>query len=113
MGTVTISVASLEDVERRVAGAFSGKPQGEHITFLTVGDMMRVLTVRRWEMIQAMVGRGVMSVRAVARLVDRDVKDVHGDVQALLLAGVLDKADGGVVFPYDAAHVDFTFGKAA
>ncbi len=33
---------------------------------------------------------------------------VHGDVHALLNAGVLDRTDDGrVVFPYDAVHVDF------
>ena len=38
---------------------------------------------------------------------------VHGDVQALLTAGVLDRTDSGrVVFPYDAVHVDFTLHKA-
>ena len=44
----------------------------------------------------------------------RDVKAVHGDVQRLLKAGVIDKTDDGkIVFPYDAIHVDFTITKAA
>jgi predicted transcriptional regulator len=55
-----------------------------------------------------------MTIREIARRVDRDVKAVHGDVQALLVAGVLDRADSGrVIFPYDAVHVDFTLSKAA
>lgn len=50
-----------------------------------------------------------MTIREIARRVDRDVKAVHGDVQALLLAGVLDRAKSGrVVFPYDAVRVDLT-----
>jgi len=32
---------------------------------------------------------------------------VHGDVQALLGAGVLDRSGNRIVFPYDAVHVDF------
>ena len=41
--------------------------------------------------------------------VERDVKVVHGDLQALLTAGLLDPTmNGKVVFPYDAVHVDFT-----
>jgi predicted transcriptional regulator len=41
-----------------------------------------------------------------ARRVNRDVKAVHGDVQALL-AGVLRKtADGLIVFPFDAIRFD-------
>jgi hypothetical protein len=35
------------------------------------------------------------------------VKAVHGDVHALLKAGILRKTDDGrVVFPFDAIHVD-------
>jgi hypothetical protein len=35
----------------------------------------------------------------------RDVKAVHGDVHALLIAGVLDKTkDGRIEFPYDGIH---------
>ena len=43
----------------------------------------------------------------------RDVKAVHGDVQALLNAGLLQKTENGqIVFPYDTVHVDFLL-KAA
>ena len=49
-----------------------------------------------------------MALRELARRLDRDVKSVHGDVQALLKTGVLQKNDSGkIVFPYDAVHVDF------
>ena len=49
-----------------------------------------------------------MSIREAARRVDRDVKAVHGDVVALLSAGVLDRAEGGeVIFPFDAVKVEF------
>jgi predicted transcriptional regulator len=41
------------------------------------------------------------------------VKAVHGDVKALITAGVIDKTDEGKVeFPYDRVHVDFEI-KAA
>jgi predicted transcriptional regulator len=49
----------------------------------------------------------------VARRLDRDVKGVHGDVQALLKAGILQKTDKGrIVFPYEAVHVDFMLNAA-
>lgn len=41
------------------------------------------------------------------------MKAVHGDVQALLGAGVLDRTGEGILFPYDAVHVDFMLTKAA
>jgi predicted transcriptional regulator len=49
-----------------------------------------------------------MTVRGLARAVGRDVKAVHGDVGALLAAGVIERTpDKRIVFPYDAVHVDF------
>ena len=60
-----------------------------------------------------MTGAGALSIREAARRVERDVKAVHGDVTALLNAGLLSKTDDGmIVFPYDAIHVDFML-KAA
>jgi len=42
------------------------------------------------------------------RRVNRDIKSVHGDVQALIKAGVIDRTlDGKIAFPFDEIHVDF------
>ena len=44
----------------------------------------------------------------LARILDRDVKAVHTDVTVLLDASVIDRTESGtVIFPYDAARVDF------
>ena len=43
----------------------------------------------------------------------RDVKAVHGDVTALIRSGVVNQHEGGVVFPYDSIHVDYTLHAAA
>jgi predicted transcriptional regulator len=114
MGIVTIGVSAIEDARERLAAAFRGEPQGEFISFASVELFSRMLTAKRWEIIQTMTGQGPLSIREVARRVGRDVKAVHGDVHALLKAGILDRTDDGkIVFPYDAVHVDFTITKAA
>ncbi len=113
MDTVTLSVASREDVTRRALAAFQGQVQGAHISFDSAELLWRTLTRKRWELLRAMTGQGVMSIREAARRVGRDVKAVHGDVSALIGAGVVDRVDGGIVFPYDAIHVDFTLTAAA
>ncbi len=110
---VTVGVSSLEDTKARLAAAFRGEPQGNRISFLSIEQMWKTLSPKRTEIIQTMTGQGVLSIREVARRVRRDVKAVHGDVTALIKAGVIDRQDGGVVFPYDAVHVDFVLGKAA
>ena len=109
MKTVTLSVSSVEETKSRMTAALRGKRQGAHISFASIELLWRVLTVKRWELLKAMTGQGEMSIREAARKVERDVKAVHSDVRALLKAGVLEHtADGHIVFPYDAVHVDFT-----
>ena len=53
-------------------------------------------------------GVGPISIRDAARRAGRDVKAVHGDISALLNAGVLDRVDDGrIVFPFDAVKIEF------
>ncbi len=113
MYTVTLSVASAEDARRRARAAFDGKARGAHISFASAELLWKVLTAKRWKLLKAMTGEGGMSIREAARRVGRDVKAVHGDIRAMLDAGMLDRTDDGrVIFPYDAVHVDFTLTKA-
>lgn len=108
MSTVTIGVSTLNQTKDRMRRAFRGEKQGAFISFESLERLWKVLTPKRWEIIRAMTGAGPIAIREVARRVDRDVKSVHGDVQALLKAGVLDRSeDGRIVFPYDKVHVDF------
>ena len=113
MNTVTLSVASREDVNRRVRAAFRGKAQGAYVSFASVELLWQTLTIKRWAILQAMTGPGELSIREVARRVCRDVKAVHGDVTTLLHAGVIERTEHGGVFPFDAVHADFTLTKAA
>jgi predicted transcriptional regulator len=107
MKTVTLQVAKLDDVKRHVRDAFKGKKQGSYISFATPELLFRFLTAKRWELIRALTGAGPVTIREAARRVERDVKAVHGDVHALLKAGVLRRTDDGlIVFPFDAIHVD-------
>ncbi|HEX9806797.1 MAG TPA: transcriptional regulator [Alteraurantiacibacter sp.] len=113
MNIVTLSVASREDVNAHALAAFGGKAQGAHYSFASPDLLWQTLTRKRWELLQAMTGQGVISIREAARRAGRDVKAVHGDVQALINAGVIDRVERGIVFPYDAVHVDFMLTKAA
>ena len=108
MKTVTLSVASRDEFNRRALAAFADQSQGAHISFSSADLLWQTLTRKRWDLLRMMTGAGSMTIREAARRVGRDVKAVHGDVRALLEAGVLDRDEGGlIVFPYDAIHVDF------
>ncbi|WP_227369475.1 hypothetical protein [Halomonas sp. M20] len=114
MTTVTLSVASRDDVTRRALAAFEGKRQGTHISFSSLDLLWQTMTRKRWQLLKAMTGQKAMSIREAARRVERDVKTVHGDIHALLDAGILDRTDDGqIVFPFDAVHVDFTLTAVA
>lgn len=110
---VTIGVSSLDDTNARLAAAFRGEVQGNRITFVSVEQMWKMLSPKRTDILRVMAGQGVVSIRETARRVGRDVKAVHSDITALIKAGVIDRQDGGVVFPYDGVRVDFTLGMAA
>ena len=87
----------------------TGKPQkSARISFATPELLWKVLTAKRWELLKTLCGAGPVSIREAARRVGRDVKAVHGDVTALLNAGVLSRAKGGgIVFPFEAVKVEF------
>lgn len=113
MRTVTIGIFSEEDTSKRMREAFRGTPQGAFISFASPELLWKVITVKRWELLRALAGAGPVAIREIARRVSRDVKSVHGDVQALLKAGVIDRTeDGRIVFPYDEIHVDFVLRAA-
>lgn len=110
MKTVTLEVRSPEDAMAGFAAAWkSGKAEPTaRIAFATPELLWQVLTAKRWELLKALCGIGPVSIREAARRVGRDVKAVHGDVTALLNAGVLDRAEGGgIVFPFEAVKVEF------
>ncbi len=113
MKTITLDVASPEDVTRRALDAFKGRKQGARISFATPELLWKVLTAKRWELLKTMTGQGPLTIRETARRIGRDVKAVHGDVRALLNAGILRKTDDGKIeFPFDAIHVDVTLRAA-
>ncbi len=113
MKTVTVQAAKLDEVKRRAQDAFKGKRQGSRISFATPELLLRLMTAKRWELIRALTGAGPLTIREAARRVNRDVKAVHGDVHALLNAGVLEKTeDGLVVFRFDAIRIDVTLRAA-
>ncbi len=110
MKTVTLDVRTPADAMQDFVRVWeTGKAEtSARISFATPELLWKVLTAKRWELLKALCGAGPMSIREAARRVGRDVKAVHGDITALIQAGVLDRApEGGVVFPYEAVKVEF------
>lgn len=110
MKTLTLDVRPPTEAMDDFTQAWkTGKPQkSARISFADPELIWQVLTAKRWELLKTLCGAGPISIREAARRIKRDVKAVHGDVTALLEAGVLDRAEGGgIVFPFEAVKVEF------
>ena len=110
MKTVTLEVRSPSEAMAGFVSAWkTGKAEkSARIAFATPELLWQVLTAKRWELLKALCGIGPVSIREAARRVGRDVKAVHGDITALLNAGILDRAEGGgIIFPFEAVKVEF------
>jgi predicted transcriptional regulator len=115
MKTVILDVRSPSDAMADFSQAWKHRKaqRSARISFATPELLWQVLTAKRWELLKALCGAGPVSIREVARRVHRDVKAVHGDVTALLSAGLLIRAQGGgVEFPFEAVKVEFVLQAA-
>ncbi len=115
MKTITLDVRTPSETMTQFVNTWkTGKPQKTaHISFATPELLWQVLTAKRWELLKTLCGAGPVSIREAARRAGRDVKAVHGDVTALLNAGVLDRTDDNlIVFPFVAVKVEFLLAAA-
>lgn len=104
---ITVGGAMEDEASRRFVDAWHRAARGEtlherHLAFESWDALARVLTGKRMELLRYVRRNKVKSVRALAKALGRDYSNVHGDVQALTSAGLLDTSDGGVSADYDA-----------
>jgi predicted transcriptional regulator len=71
------------------------RQKSARIGFASPELLWKVLTEKRWELLKELCGVGPVSIREAARRVHRDVIGVHGDVSALLAAGLLNRTEEG------------------
>lgn len=119
METLTVKIESMKDVIASAVDAAKRAEAGEAIearsvlSFDSWEAMHRTLAPKRTEIVMAMAGKGSLTVRDVAKLVNRDIKNVHGDLDMLAKSGVIDKTENGFAFPYDRIHFEFDMEAAA
>jgi predicted transcriptional regulator len=77
-------------VLNRVEAGKRVSPQREWIYFSDVRAMSKVLTPRRLEILKAVRDHRPESIRALAGLVDRDVKNVANDLALLASLGLVE-----------------------
>lgn len=97
----------LRDSAARVADAWHRSERGEaiepedNVTFLSWSALASHMTEKRYELLRHLHARPAVSVRALARDLDRDYKRVHEDVAALEAIGLIDRDRDGLRADYD------------
>ena len=102
----------VQDVE---ADNLDDQDRKATLQFGTYGDFVDSLTPLRLDLIQAIAEEAPESMREAARLVERDVSDVHSDLKQLEVLGILTLEEGGPsgaiqpVVPFDhiEVHIDY------
>lgn len=123
MTTLNISVGDREQLRENALTAVQaasgdvGAEQDQKVVlqFGSYDDLVESLTPLRLELIQAIAAENPKSMRAAARLVDRDISDVHSDLKQLEVLGILELTEGGPsgavqpVVPFDRIemHIDY------
>ena len=119
MRTASIRIRKVDESLKAVRAGFlsawkSGTYKGEHFDFESPAALFRVLTPKRWELIECLQSAGPLGVRALARALGRDVKRVHEDAAAMIEVGMVEKTeDGKLVVPFDEIRADFVMKSAA
>ena len=87
--------------QRAEAGESAEEPV-ERLYFQDLGALLQALTPRRLELLQRLHDDGSESVRALARKLSRDYKNVYNDVQALERVGLIVRTEGKLLSaPWD------------
>jgi len=82
-------------------------------SFESPAALFRVLSPKRWELIERLQALGPVSVRGLARALERDVKRVHEDVGTLIEVGLIAKTERGKIHvPYSVIEADFALRAA-
>lgn len=120
MNTLTVRIGTLENQAAQFAELDRMIEEGRDLpeampslSFPDYDQMHRILAPSRLAIVKVLAGQGPMAIREVARRVGRDVQAVHKDVTRLINAGVIDRTEKGVEFPYDRIHFDFDVDAAA
>jgi len=106
---------ALQFVQDVDAADLDSSDRNATLQFGTYGDFVDSLTPLRLALIRAIASETPESMREAARLVDRDVSDVHSELKQLDVMGILTLEEGGPsgaiqpVVPFDRieVHIDY------
>jgi len=104
-----IDIDTLEEVASQFVATWRSAERNEaaeqrdvRISFEDMATLLKVLTPQRWRLLGALRRSGPSSIMALARVLSRNYRNVHGDVQRLLGIGLVVRDAAGLVsVPFD------------
>ena len=112
--TITTPAQALKDaasVWRRVEAGDEGIVPT--IGFGSPSELFAAITDRRLELLRHVASHDVANIHQLAQALGRDYKNVHTDVKALEDLGLLVRAEGKLVAPFDEIDIRVALREAA
>lgn len=107
--SITTEAEAIQNFKTGFLQAFdTATPQDECIYFTSPTLLFQKITPKRWELIAKLQASGTVTIRELARLLNRDIRRVHDDVVALEQNGIVERGEDGVSVPFSEIHTDFT-----
>jgi predicted transcriptional regulator len=114
--TLRVTVETFDEVREETLNTIKAASEGEEqpavVSFATVGELRKILTDRRVELLQALTDTdgAAESISALAEDLDRDYRSVHDDVTLLSEYGLVFVVEEGQskrpYLPYERIHLD-------
>ncbi|WP_254547231.1 HVO_A0114 family putative DNA-binding protein [Halomarina pelagica] len=114
--TLRVTVETFDEMREATVDAADAIAEGDAppavVSFATVGELRKILTDRRIELLRALMNTdgAAESISALAEDLDRDYRTVHDDVTLLADYGLVFVVDEGQskrpYLPYKRIHLD-------
>ena len=111
--TLYVRVSAREDALDRFEAAWhlaSGRAAPAPLSVLSFADLpllIRNISPARWDLLKRLKKAGPLTIFALAKLLERDYKNVHTDVSRLLELNLLEKnQEGQVSVPWQAVRAE-------
>lgn len=114
---ILVGTGSVERLGREFVDAWHKAERGEAVEraeaiyFTDLATMARTLSEKRLQLLKELQRHPRVSVYELARLLERNYKNVHSDVALLKQVGLIDDSDGLSV-PYTKIHAEITLAPA-
>lgn len=109
MSEVKLHVGDIDDMGKRFIDAWKRLENGQqveerHLSFFSLDAMMATLSQKRLEILKHLHRHPEKNVATLARVLNRDYKRVHTDVEALAAAGLIERDAQGIRVLYDSVQ---------